>query len=64
MILLESAESRTAMEEFMNGPTWNNLPAVKDGFSYVLDERNWNYEDARTRVKLLSLLPALFTRSS
>ncbi|WP_242773461.1 AraC family transcriptional regulator [Brevibacillus parabrevis] len=64
MMLPESAESRTAMEEFMNGPIWNNLPAVKDGFSYVLDERNWNYEDARTRVKLLSLLPTLFTRSS
>jgi len=64
MMLPESDESRAAMEKLMRSPLWRNLPAVKNGFSYLLDERDWNQEDASTRDKLLSLLPELLNQSS
>ncbi|SDW09363.1 AraC family transcriptional regulator [Paenibacillus sp. CF384] len=64
MMLPESPDSRAAMEELMNSPLWRNLPAVKDGFSYLLDERDWNHEDATTRERLLYLLPRLLTQTS
>lgn len=64
MMLPESSESRAAMDELLSSPLWKNLPAVKNGFSYVLDERAWNFEDASTRHKLLSLIPALLLQSS
>ncbi|AZN39954.1 AraC family transcriptional regulator [Paenibacillus albus] len=59
MMLPESSESREAMEELMGSSLWRNLPAVRNGFSYLLDERDWNHEDATTRERLLSLLPQL-----
>ncbi|SFS72527.1 AraC family transcriptional regulator [Paenibacillus sp. BC26] len=61
MMIPESPESKTAMEELMDSPLWRNLPAVKNGFSYLLDERDWNHEDAATRERLLILLPQLLT---
>ncbi|WP_138753133.1 helix-turn-helix domain-containing protein [Paenibacillus sinopodophylli] len=64
MMLPESPESKEAMNELMSSPLWRNLPAVKNGYSYLLDERDWNYEDATTRDTLLSLLPQLLTQSS
>ncbi|CAM4246462.1 AraC-like DNA-binding protein [Paenibacillus endophyticus] len=64
MMLPQSPESKAAMEELMNSPVWFNLPAVKNGFSYLLDEQDWNIEDAAARDKLLSLLPQLLTQSS
>jgi len=64
MLLPESPESKSAMEDLINDSLWRNLPAVKNGFSYLLDERDWNQEDATTRANLLSLLPRLLTRSS
>lgn len=64
MILPESPESRSAMEELMSSALWRNLPAVKNGYSYLLNEQDWNYEDAATREKLLSLLPELLTQTS
>ncbi|OME76455.1 hypothetical protein BK120_28520 [Paenibacillus sp. FSL A5-0031] len=64
MMLPENEESKAAMEKLVNSPIWRNLPAVKNGFSYVLDERDWNQEDASARDKLLLLLPELLNQTS
>jgi ABC-type Fe3+-hydroxamate transport system substrate-binding protein len=64
MMLPVSPDSRAAMEELICSPIWRSLPAVKNGFSYVLDELAWNQEDASTRDKLLSRLPELLIQTS
>ncbi|WP_053377101.1 ABC transporter substrate-binding protein [Paenibacillus sp. FJAT-27812] len=64
MMLPKSPDSRAAMEELIRSPIWRSLPAVKNGYSYVLDELDWNQEDASSRDKLLSLLPELLNQTS
>lgn len=59
MLLPVNPVSRQAAEDLMNDPTWLNLPAVKNGYVYILSAREWNYGDALIREKALDLLPEL-----
>ncbi|WP_313894067.1 AraC family transcriptional regulator [Psychrobacillus sp.] len=59
MLLSENLESRLATEELIKSPLWNNLPAVKNGYVYLVDATKWNSGDAFTREKLLGALPRL-----
>jgi len=64
MLLPTSAESRSAMEETINSPLWQCLPAVRNGLVYLVDENTWNCYDANTMNNLLNLLPKLLKHTS
>lgn len=59
MLLPENKISRRAAEDMMNSTIWNKLPAVRDGYVYLVEEAKWNFGDAFTRDKLLEMLPEL-----
>ncbi|MEG0384381.1 MAG: AraC family transcriptional regulator [Solibacillus sp.] len=61
MLLSENPESKLATEELMKSTLWSNLPAVKNGYVYLVDATKWNSSDAFTREKLLGALPRLLT---
>ena len=57
MLIPEREESRAAMERLIRSPLWHALPAVRKGHAYLLEGSKWNFSDALTRERLLSLLP-------
>lgn len=59
MLIPERQDSRVAMEKLLDSSLWKNTPAVRKGHAYMLDGSKWNYGDALTREKLLTLLPKL-----
>lgn len=59
MLIPERQDSRVAMEKLLDSSLWKNIPAVRKGRAYLLDGSKWNYGDALTREKLLTLLPKL-----
>lgn len=59
MLIPERQDSRVAMEKLLDSSLWKNIPAVRKGQAYLLDGSKWNYGDALTREKLLTLLPKL-----
>lgn len=60
MLIPERKDSRKAMEQLLLSSLWRNLPAVRKGKVYLLDESKWNSSDALTREKLLMVLPKIF----
>lgn len=60
MLLSTNTESKQATEELMKTSLWNNLPAVRNGYVYLMEAETWNYADALTREWLLESLPQLF----
>ncbi|WP_019913063.1 AraC family transcriptional regulator [Paenibacillus sp. HW567] len=59
MLIPQREDSRAAMELLLASPLWSSLPAVRKGHVYLLDGGRWNYGDAMTRERLLTLLPRL-----
>ncbi|AIQ51003.1 helix-turn-helix domain-containing protein [Paenibacillus sp. FSL R7-0331] len=57
MLIPEREDSRAAMEALLQSPAWLSLPAVQQGHAYLLDNSKWNFSDALTRERLLTLLP-------
>ncbi|MNF06451.1 hypothetical protein D3C80_2064030 [compost metagenome] len=45
------------MDALLESPAWRSLPAVQQGHAYLLDSSKWNFSDALTRERLLTLLP-------
>ena len=64
MLLSGNPTSRQAAKDMMNSSIWNNLPAARNGHSYVLEAAKWNSGDALTRERLLDMLPRLLRTSS
>lgn len=42
MLLPENAVSRQAAMDLMNDSLWHNLPAVKNGYVYIVEANKWN----------------------
>jgi len=59
MLLPSDPVSRQAAESMMKSRLWHSLPAVKNGYVYVIEADKWNHGDAFTREKLLELLPPM-----
>ncbi|AYB37771.1 ABC transporter substrate-binding protein [Brevibacillus laterosporus] len=59
MLLSTNVESKQATDKLMDTPSWKNLPAVRDGYVYLIEAEIWNYADAMTREWLLESLPQL-----
>lgn len=57
MLVPEREDSRAAMDALLQSPAWRSLPAVQQGHAYLLDSSKWNFSDALTRERLLTLLP-------
>ncbi|WP_237728647.1 hypothetical protein [Paenibacillus sp. OSY-SE] len=63
MLLPENAVSRQAAMDLMNDSLWHNLPAVKNGYVYIVEANEWNFGDALIREKVLDMLPNLLRRT-
>nr|WP_281285347.1 ABC transporter substrate-binding protein [Psychrobacillus soli] len=63
LLIPENPISKIATEELIQTTLWNNLPASKNGYVYLIDEKKWNSSDALTREKLLGALPHLLMRT-
>ncbi|MNI66530.1 Iron(3+)-hydroxamate-binding protein FhuD precursor [compost metagenome] len=61
MLIPEREDSLAAMEALLASPLWNSLPAVQQGHAYLLDGSKWNFSDALTRERLLTLLPKVLS---
>lgn len=59
ILLSDNPISRLATEELINSSIWQSLPAVKNGYVYLVDAQKWNYGDAFTREKFLGALPLM-----
>ncbi|MBP1990510.1 ABC transporter substrate-binding protein [Paenibacillus eucommiae] len=64
MLLPENPVSRQAAEDMIQSSLWQSLPAVRNGYVYLIEEAQWNFADALTREKLLDMLPDLLGKSS
>ncbi|UED76483.1 AraC family transcriptional regulator [Brevibacillus sp. DP1.3A] len=64
ILLSEDPESRQATIAFMQSDRWHSLPAVQNGYVYVVEAQKWNYGAALTRERLLHMLPLLLRHSS
>ncbi len=60
LIAAGGAENRKRAEEWMNGPEWKDLPAVKRNRAYVLEEK-WGYYDPLTLCAILAELERLLS---
>lgn len=57
----DTEESKKAIEEMVNGPVWQTLPAVKNGKAYIVDKR-WSMNDPLTLDWLLDEMSALLSK--
>ncbi|PQP81978.1 Fe3+-hydroxamate ABC transporter substrate-binding protein [Paenibacillus sp. PCH8] len=64
VMLPEEVVARQATERLMQTHAWTELPAVKDGQVYPVEEMVWNLSDALTSNQLLTLLPELLCGTS
>ncbi|WP_440109720.1 ABC transporter substrate-binding protein [Paenibacillus sp. QZ-Y1] len=64
VILPEETVARQATELLMQSSSWSDLPAVKNGQVYHVEETTWNLSDAMSSNRLLTLLPELLCGSS
>ncbi|WP_409175218.1 helix-turn-helix domain-containing protein [Brevibacillus fortis] len=64
MLLSEDPESRQATAAFMQSDRWHSLPAVQNGYVYLVEAHKWNWGAALTRERLLHMLPLLLHHSS
>ncbi|WP_321573899.1 ABC transporter substrate-binding protein [Paenibacillus sp. P13VS] len=64
VMLPESDAARTATEKLFESDEWKELPAVKKGKVYTLDEQVWNMGDALSYSRLQSLFPELLKRTT
>lgn len=64
MVLSSEESSREAAYKLANSRLWQDLPAVRAGRAYWVEDKSWNYGDAMTCERLVEQLPALLLRSS
>lgn len=64
MLLPENTVSRKVAQDLMNDPLWHLLPAVNNGYVYILEANEWNYGDALMSEKVLDMLPNLLQKST
>ncbi|NQF15638.1 AraC family transcriptional regulator [Brevibacillus sp. HB1.3] len=64
MLLSEDPESRQATAALMQSDQWHSLPAVQNGFVYLVEAQKWNGGAALTRERLLHMLPFWLQHSS
>lgn len=64
MLLSDEPESRQATAGLMQSDRWHSLPAVQNGYVYLVEAQKWNWGAALTRERLLDLLPVLLHHSS
>lgn len=63
VMLPESDAARAATEKLFESDEWKELPAVKKGKVYTLDEQVWNMGDALSYSRLQSQFPELLKRT-
>jgi len=59
ILISDKQAEKLALERLIATDLWRELPAVKNGLVYFIDERKWNRSDAFTREQLLSELQRL-----
>ncbi|TNJ67706.1 helix-turn-helix domain-containing protein [Paenibacillus hemerocallicola] len=64
MVLTSEESSRKAAYALANSKLWQDLPAVRAGRVYWVEDESWNYGDALTCDRLVEQLPALLLQSS
>lgn len=53
--------AKKELEKVINGPIWKNLPAVKNGKAYIVEDR-WGYNDPLTLEWLLDEMAKVLTK--
>ncbi|GGG54928.1 hypothetical protein GCM10010918_04740 [Paenibacillus radicis (ex Gao et al. 2016)] len=62
MLVPDRSDSRAAMDQLLASPAWNAIPAVRNGYVYLIDSK-WNSGDGYTSEKLLHYLPELLRQA-
>jgi len=63
MLITREVSSQNAAYKLKNSDTWQELPAVRAGHDYWLEDEEWNYGDAYTSNRIIETLPELLGKS-
>lgn len=58
LLLTTSASAKKKTKQLVESATWKQLPAVKNGHVYFLEEQKWNLLDAYSRLRQLEAIIA------